>query len=486
MGIVFRQSFINTIILFLGFGIGGMNVLFLYTHFLEPEYFGLITFLLSAANMFMPLMVFGMQHTIIKFFSGYKTREQRDNFLLTAVFVPLLIIIPISLFSVLGYHYIADFLSRENIIIKKYTYLIFYLSIFMGYFEIFYAWSRVQMRSVFGNFIKEVFARVCVSFLLLGVFFEWISSEQFVYALTLVYLVRMLIMILYALKLYLPKFKWMGLPHNFREIIGFSMYIILAGSAGAILLEIDKFMIPQMKNIAEVAYYSVGVYIASVIAIPSRAMQQIINPITARALNENDMGEVQNLYQKSSLNLLIVGGFLFLLINVNIDEVYRIIDKPEYSVGIFVVLVISVSEMIKLSIGTNGAILTNSKYYRAMFYYAIGMAVSVIVLNKILIQIMGIQGAALATFLVVALFSVLKILYVRARMQLQPYTAKTIKLLVLILMLFLMFKFIELPLNPFLSILIKSVLLGVLFVFFVIRLKLSDDMNQLYRKFLRT
>jgi O-antigen/teichoic acid export membrane protein len=296
----------------------------------------------------------------------------------------------------------------------------------------------------------------------------------------------MLIMILYALKLYLPKFKWMGLPHNFREIIGFSMYIILAGSAGAILLEIDKFMIPQMKNIAEVAYYSVGVYIASVIAIPSRAMQQIINPITARALNENDMGEVQNLYQKSSLNLLIVGGFLFLLINVNIEEVYRIIDKPEYSVGIFVVLVISVSEMIKLSIGTNGAILTNSKYYRAMFYYAIGMAVSVIVLNKILIQMMGIQGAALATFLVVALFSVLKILYVRARMQLQPYTAKTIKLLVLILMLFLMFKFIELPLNPFLSILIKSVLLGVLFVFFVIRLKLSDDMNLLYRKFLRT
>jgi O-antigen/teichoic acid export membrane protein len=142
--------------------------------------------------------------------------------------------------------------------------------------------------------------------------------------------------------------------------------------------------------------------------------------------------------------------------------------------------------MIKLSIGTNGAILTNSKYYRAMFYYAIGMAVSVIVLNKILIQMMGIQGAALATFLVVALFSVLKILYVRARMQLQPYTAKTIKLLVLILMLFLMFKFIELPLNPFLSILIKSVLLGVLFVFFVIRLKLSDDMNLLYRKFLRT
>ena len=80
MGIVIRQSFKNTLILFLGFGIGGLNVLFLYTHFLEAEYFGLITFLLSTANMIMPLMVFGMQHTIIKFFSSYKSKEEQDNF----------------------------------------------------------------------------------------------------------------------------------------------------------------------------------------------------------------------------------------------------------------------------------------------------------------------------------------------------------------------------------------------------------------------
>ena len=78
MGIVLKQSFRNTLILFLGFGIGGINVLFLYTHFLEAEYFGLITFLLSTANIIMPLLVFGMQHTIIKFFSSYKKKEEQD------------------------------------------------------------------------------------------------------------------------------------------------------------------------------------------------------------------------------------------------------------------------------------------------------------------------------------------------------------------------------------------------------------------------
>ena len=340
MGIVFKQSFINTIILFVGFCIGGMNVLFLYTHFLEAEYFGLITILLSTANMIMPLMVFGMQHTIIKFFSSYKTREQRDNFLLTAIILPLAVIIPLSVIGIIFYHQIAEYLSRENMIIEKYTYLIFFISIFMGYFEVFYAWSRVQMKSVFGNFIKEVFARVCVSILLIGVYYEWLNSEQFVYAVAIVYFLRVMIMKLYAFYLYFPKIKWVVLPDNFKEIVSFSIYIIMAGSAGAILLEIDKFMIPQLKDIAEVAYYSVGVYIASVIAIPSRAMQQIINPITAKELNDNNLPEVKNLYEKSSLNLLIVGGLLFLLINVNVLEVYMIIGKPEYSVGIYVVLVI--------------------------------------------------------------------------------------------------------------------------------------------------
>ena len=148
MGIVFKQSFNNTLILFLGFAIGGINVLFLYTHFLEAEYFGLITFLLSSANMIMPLLVFGMQHTIIKFFSAYQHKEEQDGFLLTAVLLPMLIIIPLSIVGVLFYHQIAEYLARENIIIEKYTYTIFFTSIFMGYFEIFYAWSRVQMRSV--------------------------------------------------------------------------------------------------------------------------------------------------------------------------------------------------------------------------------------------------------------------------------------------------------------------------------------------------
>jgi len=483
MGVVLHQSFKNMLVIFVGFAIGGINVLFLYTHFLEAAYFGLVTFLLSASNILMPLLIFGMQNTIIKFYSSYKDRIDRDNFLVTAIILPLFIIIPLAFIGTIFYSYISDLLSRENIIIKDYSYLIFLIAILMGYFEVFYAWSKVQMKSVFGNFIREIFGRVCVTILLFSVHFGWINSDQFIYGIVIVYALRMIIIKIYAFQLYFPRVKRFVLPRNLKEIISFSFYIILAGSAGSILLEIDKFMIPQMEKIEQVAYYSVGVFIATVIGIPSRAMQQIVNPLTAKELNEGNLTNVESLYKKTSINLLIVGGLLFLLINVNINEIYQIINKPEYSVGIYIVLMVSVAELFKLSLGTNGAILTNSKYYRVFFYFSIAMALSVIVLNRILIELLGIEGAALATLVVVIIFGFIKVLYVRAKLQIHPYSINSKIVLIIIGILFLAFYFWSLPIPPILSIILKSIVVSLLFSVLIVKFRLSEDINNLVRKY---
>jgi len=484
MGIVLKQSFTNTAILFLGFAIGGLNVLFLYTHFLHEDYYGLITFLLSTANLLMPLMVFGMQHTIIKFFTSYNTKLERDKFLTTALILPLLIIIPLAIIGSVAYESIADWISQENAIIKPHTRQIFTIAIFMGFFEVFYSFSKVQLKTVFGNFIKEIFGRICTTFLLIAVFIKWITEEQFIYAVVIVYGVRMHIMMIYAYKLYRPQLIF-KLPHNIKEILSYSFYIILAGSAGSILLEIDKFMIPQLEQIAEVAYYSVGIYIASVIGIPSRAMQQIINPLTAKELNNNNLKEVGNLYEKSSITLLIAGGLLFLLINVNVKDLYILIDKPQYSVGVIIVLMISFSELYKLALGNNGAILTNSKYYKVFFYLSIAMALSVIVLNQWLIELIGINGAALATLIVVVLSSTFKIFYIKQKMQMQPFTNKTIMVLLLTSVLFFAFYFIDFPFHPILNIFIKTIIITIIYVIVIFKLDISEEINVLLRKYIR-
>ncbi len=483
MGIVVKQSLKNTIILFLGFAIGGLNVLFLYTHFLHEDYYGLVIFLLSAANILLPLFVFGMQHTIIKFFTSYKTKFEQDQFLTSSLILPLFIIIPLAFIGTITYETISDWISQKNNIIKSYTYLIFIIAIFMGYFEVFYAFSKVQLQSVFGNFIKEMFARVCTTLLLFAIYFNWITDIEFIYSIVIVYGLRMLLMMIYSFVIYKPQFIF-KLPSNIKEIVSYSFYIILAGSAGGILLEIDKTMIPQLEQIAEVAYYSVGVYIASVVSIPSRAMQQIINPLTAKELNNDNLKEVGSLYEKSSISLLIAGGLLFLLINLNVKDLYEFINKPEYSVGVLIVLMISISELYKLALGNNGAILTNSKYYKMFFYFSIAMAVSVIILNKWLIQLFGINGAALATFLVVMVFSTFKIIYIKRKLAIQPFTKKTIQVLVLIILLFASFYFVDFKWHPIINIGVKSMFIALLYITVVYKLNISEEVNGLLRKYL--
>lgn len=259
----------------------------------------------------------------------------------------------------------------------------------------------------------------------------------------------------------------------------------MAGSAGTILLEIDKFMIPQMRQIAEVAYYSVGIYIATVVALPSRAMQQITTPITAKELNNNNLSEVEKLYKSSSINLLVMGGLLFLLINLNLADLYLIINKPEFANGFWIVLFISMAKLYEMAMGIGNAIIVNSAYYRINFYVSIAMAIAVVFLNKWLIELLGIDGAAIATFLVVFIFNTLKIFFVKLKFDVQPFTINSVKLVFVTTILLLLFLRVEFAFNPFISIILKSGIIGILYVGIIYFWKISAEFNGVINKNIR-
>jgi len=68
MGIVLKQSLKNTVITYIGFAIGAINTLYMYVQFLGDTYYGLVGYVLSAANIMMPLMAFGVHNTLVKYF----------------------------------------------------------------------------------------------------------------------------------------------------------------------------------------------------------------------------------------------------------------------------------------------------------------------------------------------------------------------------------------------------------------------------------
>ena len=480
MGIVKNQSFKNTITTYVGFGIGAINTLFLFTNFMSDTYYGLITFILSTGYIMMPLMAFGTQNTLIKFYSSYKTRNSINSFLTLMLFLPLLLIIPIGLIGYYSYDIIGDLLSKKNPIIKDYLWLIYVSAIAFAYFEIFYSWTKVQLQSVFGNIMKEVFHRVGVMILLFCLYFDWLTIDQFIYSVVGMYVLRMMIMKLYAYYIRRPIFRLDRLP-NVVSVLKYTSIIIIAGSIASIILEIDKFMLGQYLKIETVAYYSVAIYIASVIGVPARSMHQITNPVTAKLLNEKNMAGLKSLYQKSSLNLFIISGLIFLLIILNINELYRIIPE-EFSGGVLVVLLIGFAKLLDNLLGNNNAILFNSDHYRVVLVLGVFLAILTIILNMIFIPKLDIYGAAFATFMAMLLYNFSKIAYVKYKFKLLPFTRNTLKSFILILVLAGAFYFWDFPFHPIINIGLKSILITAVYVLVVYKYNLSEDISAILKK----
>lgn len=484
MGIVIKQSFNNLITTYLGFGIGALNTLFLYTNFMSEQYYGLVSFIVSTAMILMPFMAFGVQNTLVKFYSAYKDKEQ-SVFLNWMLILPLLIAIPGALCCFLFYDQIASFLSKKNDIVYDYVWYILIIAVSSSYFEVFFAWSKVQFKTIFGNFMKEVFHRLGITILLTILAFNLMSIDAFLIAMVLVYVVRMFVMGVYAYNLKQPKFIRYTLrsihtpskrPQNFVAIIKYTTLIIIAGSVANLLLDLDKVMLGLYEEMENVAFYSVAIYIATVIAVPARAMHQITYPMVAKMLNEKQNEEMQKLYHKSSLTLFIIASLLFLLIICNLASLYDMLTNS-YSAGFYVVLCIGAAKLLDNCLGINNAILYNSNYYRIILVLGVLLVIVAIILNTIFIPMYGINGAAIATFVASVLYTLFKIGIVYKKFGMQPFTKGSLKTFLLLLLFFVAFYFWDFSFHPFVNIILKSAILSGSYMVTIYYLNVSGDMN---------
>jgi len=96
----------------------------------------------------------------------------------------------------------------------------------------------------------------------------------------------------------------------------------------------------------------------------------------------------------------------------------------------------------------------------------------------IFIPIYGIIGSAFATLLSITLYSVAKLLFVVKRLHLYPFSIQTIHSMVITLILFLVFYFWDFPFHPLISIVLKSILVTISYVYFNYKFVISVEINQ--------
>ena len=353
----------------------------------------------------------------------------------------------------------------------------------LAYFEVYYAWGKVHLKSVFGNFLKEVFARVCISVLLVLLYLEIISLDFFLMAIVGVYLLRTLLMKLYAYYLHGPTLNF-SFPKEAKQILGYGLLMVLGGSVALILLEIDKVMINQFKSLDNVAYYGVAIYIATSIIVPTRAMHQITYPMTANYLNAGSFFELENLYKKTSLTSFIASGILFILIVLNLNDLYLMIPE-EYTDGFAIVFLIGIAKVFDSLLGNINAVLYYSEHYKWVLVMGICFALITILLNLWLIPIYGIEGAALASFVSIFLFNLSKLILVKLKFGFLPFSSATFKVFATLLLLGALFWMLQFPFHPLVNIGLKSMLVLAMYLGILYRFDISEDVSGALAKWLK-
>lgn len=483
MGIVIRNSAWNLVITAVGFVLGALNVLILATTYLEDVYYGLWGYVLSMGFLVFPFMAFGVHNTIVKFYSSFELKEDRDAFLIKMLLWPVLAIVPLSMLIFALQAPIARLLTIKNEIVGEYLWHIVALAIFEAYFEIFYAWTKVHMKTIGGNFLKEVFYRAGATVALILLALDIITQVAFIHSLVLIYGLRMLVMLFMALRIYRPTFVWKPVLQT-RELVTYSLLMIIAGSVSTALLDLDKAMINNYQILDQISYYNVAVFIAAVIAVPARGMAQITHPLTAGYLNSKNMTALEDLYKRSSLNLSIVAGFLTVIIVCNVNQFYTFLP-PEFAIAIPVVFFISAIKYAENLLGSNNAILYNSDLYKVTLWMGLGLTLVAVLLNIWLIPLLGIVGAAVATCFAFLGYSFIKAYYVHYKLKIHPWTSKTWYSVLLIVACIAMFYFWDFPWHPVINIALKSTLITLSYGFMVYRTNLSHELNAMVHSFLK-
>ena len=455
----------------------------LYVRFLSEAYFGLIGVILSTAALLTPIMSFGIPNTLVKFYSDFDSTSDKNRLLTYCFFLPLIVVLPLAVFSGLANELIGTFLARRNAIVADYVWHIFTVGMAMAYFEVFFAWSKVSLKSVYGTFLKEVFIRAGVSLLLAFLYLDYFDEGVFLNALVGIYLLRTVLMFVYGWKLR-PVALDLQRPPGLGYIIKYTLLIIIGGSVAVLLLEIDRFMINQFIAIENVAYYSLAIFMATVIIVPWRAMHQITYPLAAKLISDSKWGDLQSLYQKSSLHLFMISSWIFLLLVLNLDQIYALVPDA-YSAGAVVVIVIGAVKVYDSFLGINTSILYNSKYYVTLLIMGVLLAALTVSFNIYFIPRYGLSGAAYATALAVICYNTLKLIFVWKKMRLQPFSRSSFMIL-LIGVITYVFGSISVDLGPpLVSIFFKSLLITVVFGGLIWFLAISPEFNQIISRYLK-
>ncbi len=489
MGVIKKEGIKQSVITYLGVLIGIANTMYFYPKFFSEEELGLFRFLIDTATLLFPFISLGIHNLSIRMFPTFKNPGNGHNglltFLLIGVFVGYILFL---LGALLFTPYTLGLLADKSILIRENWYYIIPLTGLVTLSLIFTQYILNFKKVLLPTIVNDLFIKIGLPIIAIVTFYGYFTIHEGVFILLGIYslIVVSLVSYIFYLKEFHLKVNWKFLNRPLiKEMSSFSFYGVL-GSLGSILAtRIDVFMIAMLaaNDLKDVGVYSIALFMANVITVPARSINNISSPIIAESWKSKDIENIRSVYSKSSIVLLTLGLLFLIGIWSSIDDIFALMPNGEkFAIGKYVILILGIGKLFDLATGNNDQIIGYSKYFRFNFYAVLILAVLNVISNYIFIPMYQINGAALATTCSLLIFNISKTSFAYFKMGLHPFSINTLKVLLIGITTYLIVTLIPSIGNAFVDIILRSIVISILFIASVLYFNISQDLTDFFHQ----
>lgn len=483
MGIIKRQSIKRSVVSYVGTMIGVVSTIFIYP--LDKEIYGFMQFLIGVATFIWPFASLGATVPTIRFFRNFKNSEDNHGFL---GFLLLWLSLGVLVFGTLGYFFqdpLFDLLAALNFnraYFSDNVLTIFLLCILIILIQLMISYTSNFNRIVIPNALFNLGIKLGIPTLVLLYYWGMIESETIKWLLLGLYALILLGLIIYLAWLgglnWRVDFKFLNRP-LLKEMLNYALYGILGSIGTVFAFSIDTIMVAPLTNYDEGGLYSIALFIGNAIAIPLAAINGIAAPIISNAWGKGDRAEIVKIYNRSSVLLFTAGVFLLALVWLSLGDVFRLSSKyEELILGQYVVLIIGLARVIDMITGVNGSIIGYSRYFRFNLLALLVLSFGNVLMNYLLIPKYGITGAAIATAISIALFNIIKFVFIWVVFKMQPVRLTFLWIFLLAVVAYVVSSLLPSTGIPLINIIIRSGLCVLLFAGPLLYLRLVPDINE--------
>ncbi len=383
----------------------GVVLLFLFTMFLtnyySAELVGKYDFVRSTIMILSGVSLIGTNQAII-YYSGFlKSKNSLES--IKNIYVKMLMMTTaLCLLFILGYamlpeEFINELFNKQeahSLILKSIAALFFYTTTMLNIDTL-----RALNKTISSELYRNIFRYTPIFIFSIILYYtqnqEWLI-EAFLASFLLLSLTTLIQVGLLFKKLNLPKNN--DYNFSYHQIFARSYPMALSAIAYFIMQSVDIIILTAYEGFESIAYYSVAVKLATVMALALMSVNIVVAPKIAEIYSTNDFEKLNKLINDSARIIFVISIPVLIILFVFSD----------FMLGLFGENYVLAREALLLLLGGQffsslcgpGAVYLNmtGKQKKLNTILILGLGINVI-LNLVLIPAYGIEGAAVATLI---------------------------------------------------------------------------------------